>query len=259
MDNNLDSTGCLLEAQVFHSRHVEAGNAFKYPVLNVFLDLAKIDTFNKRLKDDFLNILSIKEKAYLNHNQNLKNEIDSFIYRNFGLKFERIFLQTMPSMFGYVFNPVNFWYCFEGDILSAVLCEVSNTFGEKHYYWLYQEGKNLNHHWIVAKKVFHVSPFFPIQGYYKFRFNLDNSIVHVDIQHLDDNDQLKLITWIRGNKISIQQLSISKLIFKYGWFTPMVVFKIHYQALKLFLKKVTFFKKPQPPIKDISYESTYTR
>jgi len=110
-----------------------------------------------------------------------------------------------------------------------------------------------------SKKVFHVSPFFPIQGYYKFRFNLDNSIVHVDIQHLDDNDQLKLITWIRGNKISIQQLSISKLIFKYGWFTPMVVFKIHYQALKLFLKKVTFFKKPQPPIKDISYESTYTR
>ena len=41
----------------------------------------------------------------------------------------------MPRVMGYVFNPVSFWICRDKDKnIRAVICEVHNTFGEKHSY-----------------------------------------------------------------------------------------------------------------------------
>jgi len=256
MENDLVLQNCILDSVVFHSRQIQATNAFRYPVLNVVMDVAEYKAFNHILKDNYKNILSVNGCNYLHGKENIHTEINKYIFDHFNLKFDQIFLQTIPKMFGYVFNPVSFWYCIKDGVLSAVLCEVANTFGEKHYYWLYQNGENLNNQWLVARKNFHVSPFFPIEGFYKFRFKFDKNNIHVDIQHFDDQGHIKLTTWINGKILAIKDFSLLRLILRFGWFTPMVMIKIHYQALKLFFKKVTFFKKPQPPIKEITHESS---
>ena len=72
----------------------------------------------------------------------------------------RILLLTHPRVFGYVFNPVSFLYCYEprGRLLVRV-AEVSNTFGDRHAY------AGSRPAW-GDKQLMHVSPFFPMAGSY---------------------------------------------------------------------------------------------
>ena len=83
---------------------------------------------------------------------------------------------TMPRMLGYVFNPVSFWFCRDrSGALRAVLCEVNNTFGESHCYLVHHDDLRPIEPdaWLDGRKAFHVSPFLPVEGGYRFRFRLD--------------------------------------------------------------------------------------
>jgi len=78
-----------------------------------------------------------------------------------------IWLHTLPRVLGYAFNPVSFWFCHRADgALRAVVCEVNNTFGERHCYLLvHDDGRPLQ--WgeeLTARKVFHVSPFCKVKA-----------------------------------------------------------------------------------------------
>lgn len=246
-----------LPGYVYHARNETAKNSFKYPHLNVLIPLhenKEVYNFKLAWGIEVLSEQLLDKKSELS----LYNKIKKFVEQNLNFNFEEVYLQTIPKMYGYVFNPVNFWYFKSNKILTAVLCEVNNTFGEKHYYWLYQKGQDIENVWLEAHKVFHVSPFFPIEGKYRFRFNFSDK-VHVDIHFLNEDNSLKLVTWVNGHKTQLSDMSAGSILLKYGWLTPLVVIKIHYQALKLFFKKVKFFKKPEPPHKEISYESSLTR
>jgi uncharacterized protein len=136
---------------------------------------------------------------------------------------------------------------------------VNNTFGETHYYWLYEQGEPIADKWLRAEKNFHVSPFFDIEGEYRFRFCPRPDELHVDIHFLNADGSLKLNTWVKGKLNCLKQVSVLGLIFRYGWMTPLVVFRIHYQAIKLFFKKVKFYRKPHLPKKEITYGSAVVR
>ena len=161
-------------------------------------------------------------------------------------------------MFGYAFNPISFWYFFKAGTLEAVLCEVSNTFGEKHYYWLYEQGADLRYRWLLAKKEFHVSPFFDLNGYYKFKFLYQANKLEAHIQFINADHSLRLVTWIKGELSPLQEASLVRILLAYGWMTPLVVFRIHFQAAKLYIKKVKFFSKPQRPTKDVTHGTSFT-
>lgn len=163
-------------------------------------------------------------------------------------------LHTYPRMLGYAFNPVSFWYFHNtaGDC-TAVLCEVNNTFGERHFYFLqHDEGKPVNKGAsLFAEKHFHVSPFFPVQGQYRFRFmdSENRSVARIDYF---DQGQLQLSTSVSGELNSPTAGLWINTILKYGWFTVMVITKIHWQALKLLLKGAKFHSKPTPPEKPLT-------
>lgn len=250
----------LMQGHVYHSRSETASNSFKYPIFNVYFSVSHVQELHQLLKRKFMSWLSLNDQDYLkkSSSKNLSEKCKLFLEERFNYKAETIFLQTIPRMFGYAFNPVNFWYCYRAEKLEAVLCEVNNTFGETHYYWLFDEGKDLKNQWLKAEKQFHVSPFFAVDGEYKFRFCPEKQFLHVDIKYLNLDGSLKLNTWVRGELTLLENISFAHLVCKYGWLTPLVVFRIHYQALKLFIKKVQFFRKPSPPIKEITNGSSYT-
>lgn len=249
----------LMQGQVYHSRSETAKNSFKYPIFNIYYSVAQTEELKSLLQNKFKSFLSFRDDDYLISQETLSldKKCQNFLATKFDYQADKVFLQTIPRMLGYAFNPVSFWYCYKAEKLDAVLCEVKNTFGETHYYWLYQQGEDLNNKWLVAEKKFHVSPFFAIEGEYRFRFRSTPESLHVDIHFLNTDGTVKLHTWVQGDLVKLEAVSFLSLLIRYGWMTPLVVFRIHYQALKLFFKRVKFFKKPNHPEKEITHGTRF--
>lgn len=165
-----------------------------------------------------------------------------------------IFLHTFARVLGYVFNPVSFWFCHRTDgSLRAVVCEVNNTFGERHCYLLaHDDGSALCYgEALPARKVFHVSPFCAIEGRYQFRFVVTSqqSVARVDY---DDALGPLLETSINGRLEPLTDAAIAGAFFRFPLFTFTVVARIHWQALKLWLKRLPFFPKPPCPAAEVT-------
>ncbi len=165
-----------------------------------------------------------------------------------------IWLHTFPRVLGYVFNPVSFWFCHRADgALRAVVCEVNNTFGERHCYVLgAPEGGALA--WgesLEAAKVFHVSPFCSVEGRYRFRFMLarrdggERFVARID--HDDAHGPL-LETSIEGRLTPLTDRALLQTFLRRPLFTFGVVARIHWQAVRLVWRRVPFFSKPAPPV-----------
>ena len=158
-------------------------------------------------------------------------------------------LMTLPRMLGYVFNPVSFWFCRDRDgALRAVLCEVNNTFGESHCYLVHRPdlGPIGGEEWFEGRKVFHVSPFLPVEGSYRFRFRHDAGRIHVDVNY-HDAEGLMLATSVGGRRELLDDATVLRRFLGNPMMTLGVIARIHWQALKLWRKRVTFHRKPQPP------------
>jgi uncharacterized protein len=163
-----------------------------------------------------------------------------------------VVLQTMPRILGYVFNPVSFWYCHDRDgVLRAVLAEVSNTFGERHNYLVHhadlrpiEAGDRLR-----ARKVFHVSPFFEIEGEYRFSFGVRQELRYVTIDYWV-GDELRLATRIAGHGVPLTGAAMRRWLLQFPLMTFGVIARIHWQALRLWWKRVPFFSKPELPIEE---------
>jgi DUF1365 family protein len=165
-----------------------------------------------------------------------------------------IWLQTFPRVLGYVFNPVSFWICTQTNgQVNAVLAEVNNTFGERHCYLLHHDsGKALQSgETLISKKVFHVSPFCDVRGDYHFRFlfpqdsnSKRNSVCRIELHE----DGAPLInTSISGLAQPLSRHILCLAFLRYPLMSLGVIGRIHWQALKLWLKGVPFHSKPKPP------------
>jgi hypothetical protein len=157
-----------------------------------------------------------------------------------------IWLQSYPRIFGYAFKPVSFWYCERVDgTLAAIVAEVNNTFGERHCYLL--AGPTLA--WgreQCAAKVFHVSPFCATGGSYRFTFRREAAAISARIDH-DDRDGALLQTGVAGRLQPLNAGSAARTLLRMPLMTLGVIARIHWQALRLWIKGVPFVRKPIPP------------
>ncbi|MEY4364013.1 MAG: hypothetical protein RLZZ24_1365 [Pseudomonadota bacterium] len=155
-----------------------------------------------------------------------------------------VWLHTYPRVLGYVFKPVSFWYAHDAnDRLRAIVVEVNNTFGERHCYLLTQPRWGVE---LTAEKVFHVSPFCKVEGHYRFRFLRTDSHVVARIEH-DDAQGPLILTSLSGQLQLATRAAQWQALLRHPMMTLMVVIRIHWHALQLWLKRVPFFHKPQPP------------
>ncbi len=168
-----------------------------------------------------------------------------------------VVLHAFPRMLGYVFNPVSFWVCHDQERrVRAVLAEVSNTFGEHHNYLVaHEDGRAIESgETLEARKVFHVSPFCEVVGRYQFRFCFDASrwLARIDYFDADKGGEPLIATSISGAPRPLTRVLARQLLWRYRWFTIGVIARIHWQATKLWLKRVPFVPKPAPLAKLIS-------
>ena len=164
-------------------------------------------------------------------------------------------LHAYPRVLGYTFKPVSFWYCHraaddQDGALRAIVVEVNNTFGERHCYVLDAPRYGVEQR---ADKAFHVSPFNPVQGHYRFRFMRSahgeqaRAVARVDFYDDASTDAAVLQTSVSGTLQPVTPALLRRALLRYPVMTLGVMLHIHTQALRLWMKKVPFFRKPAPP------------
>lgn len=246
----------LYTGQVVHKRIGHAAHQFVYPALFICFPLESRKQLSNRLCSyNRFNVLSFHEKDYGN-GVDAQAWIDDVLTRHdlADIANGQVWLQTQPRVLGYVFNPVNFWYCHDQQQqLRAIVCEVNNTFGERHCYLLtHAQHEVINNHSVLqCQKVFHVSPFFAVEGEYQFKFIKHGQTRSVAINYFV-NQQLQLKTVVTGRAQALTATNILRSLTKLGWTTVNVVLGIHWQAFKLWRKGAIFHSKPQSPRMEIS-------
>jgi hypothetical protein len=234
----------LLIGQVMHRRLRPVVNAFTYPVFFVQLPVADLAAGNGPFFSvDRNNLLSFHQKDHGPRDGSPLLPWIQALLRRHGLPDDgEVILQCFPRVFGFVFNPVSFWFCRNRDgQLIAVLAEVSNTFGGRHSYLLHnpdgtplREGQELR-----ADKAFHVSPFCEVEGGYRFRFFVERKCPVVRIDYDDAEGEL-LLTSVSGKSTAWSTRALLGALLRMPLLTAGIVFRIHWQALKLWVKGVPF-------------------
>ena len=235
----------LYEGRIYHERFKPFNHKFFYNLFFIKFPISKINELNTTvLSLNRFNLFSLYDKDYLDgSNRPLSLKIKEVLNRE-GVKAEgEIYLQTTLRVLGYGFNPVSFWYIHDlNGQLEAILSEVNNTFGDRHYYLL-QNFENYKK--ISTKKVFHVSPFFDIEGDYQFSFNPKS----VSINYFDNknHDYFFKSSIAETSVMDYSSKNLLKMFFKHPLMSFVVMFRIHWQALKLYFKKAQFYRRPEPP------------
>jgi uncharacterized protein len=234
--------------QVRHARLRPARNAFGYPTYFLMLPMRSLARHGAgELARNRCALISFYDKDHGNGGSNALKWLDDLL-QNEGIvdATGEVWLHCYPRVLGFTFKPVSFWYCHRADGgLRAVVVEVNNTFGERHVYLLdhAQFGKEM-----LASKAFHVSPFCQVKGIYRFRFmttaHVGRTVARIDYE---DEQGMLIQTSVSGDLQPLNAQSARKALFSYGAMTLAVIARIHWQAVKLFVKRVPFFTKPAPP------------
>ncbi len=251
----------LCFGQVRHRRLRPVLHSFAYASYYVRLPLRTLGQggFGSALfSRNRFNLLSWYERDYGDGQQPLLAWLDGLLVAEGITDADgEAWLQTMPRVLGYAFNPVSFWFCHRRDgALRAVLCDVHNTFGERHLYLL-DTGAAMDFGTeLQARKVFHVSPFCKVEGRYRFQFlrkdqagGDQTTLARVDYD--DDTGALLETSWA-GRARPVSNASVLRAFFAYPLMTAFVVLRIHLQALRLWWQRVPFFSKPSPPQHKVS-------
>ena len=243
----------IVHGEVAHARHRPKPHAFTYPAFCLQLPLSQLAALPARgIAYNARGAVAFHDR---DHGACDGSALSPWIARLLaaeGIAADgEIVLYAFPRMFGYVFNPVSFWVCHDrAGRVRAVLCEVCNTFGERHNYLLaHPDGRPLaSGETLGARKVFHVSPFCDVKGRYEFRFHFGAQRWLARIDYFDDESALPLLaTRISGSTTPLDRAAARGLVRRYRLFTLGVIARIHWRALRLWLGGAPFFRKPPPP------------
>lgn len=165
----------------------------------------------------------------------------------------RVELLAQPRVLGHVFNPVSFWLVRDAnDALRTVVAEVTNTYGDRHSYLCHRDdfAPITREDSLSARKVFHVSPFQPVEGGYAFRFDIDDKKIGIWIDYTTGNSGL--LATLTGRRAPLTNIGIVGAMLRRPFGSRRVLGLIHWQALKLWWKGVLFRSRPEPPAEEVS-------
>jgi len=250
----------LYRGTVSHTRKTPVKHSFDYPIFYAAIDLDSFETGDdlpSLLSLDNFNLFSLRQKDYgAQTREGLKDYVQS-VFSEVGVKRPyKIVLLTMPRLLGYAFNPISIFYALDakGNV-TGVVYEVHNTFGERHSY-AFAISDDLSHHSI--EKSLYVSPFFHVDGGYRFTQITPGRKLKLGIQY-SVKEKTVFSAALSAVRSPLTSKMLLKVFFLYPLLTLRVTAAIHFQALKLWLKKVPLTSKPAPPKQAVSSKTSQTK
>jgi uncharacterized protein len=245
----------LYHGWVSHRRVTPTRHAFRYRLYMVWLDLAELEqVFAGRWLWSARRpaLARFRREDYLApHDRPLDVAVRDLVAARTGRRpAGPVRMLAHLRYFGVCFNPVAFYYCYDGDgALEAVVAEVSNTpWQERHAYVLpvataADDGRTRL--WRFGKD-FHVSPFMPMDMDYEWRFDTPGERLNVHMLNRRDGRPVFDATLTLARR-PIQAATLAAALARFPLITVGVVARIYWQALRLWLKRTPFHAHPESP------------
>ena len=247
---------CIYNGEVNHTRFKPVKHFLNYKTFSLFIDLDEIEQLDKSISifsHNKFNIFSFYNKDHGDRDGNcLKKWVMSNLqkYKIEG-NISKIKILCYPRIFGYVFNPLSIFYCYENDKLKSIFYEVKNTFNEQHtYIFKIKDGEEIKQ---KCKKKFYVSPFMDMETFYNFKLIDPNQRLSVMIKQTDAEGTVLTATQTGYKKeFNFKQLLIN--FFRYPLMTLKIISSIHFEALLLWKKGAIYRKRDKKVFNNLSYE-----
>ena len=243
----------LYRGWVRHRRFAPVANAFRYELFFVYLDLAELPSV---FEGSRLFSVEGRTPAVFRRSDHfgdpsvpLDTAVRDLVEGNTGKRpAGPVRILTHLRYFGHCFNPVSFFYCFDpaGESVETFVADVSNTpWKERHLYVLPSSQSAGRPPWRVFAfdKAFHVSPFMPMDLRYEWRFQEPGREIHVHMRNFERGTRLFDAT-LALSREEITPRSLRAALLRHPAMTVKVVAAIHWQALRLTLKRAPFHDHP---------------
>lgn len=253
------SHSAIYRGEVMHHRFRPTRHRFIYKVDSFLFNLDSLQEEASQLRwfsVDRFNLFSFYHRDFGNSDGTTGRQYIEGVLTEQGCDQHpaRIELLCYPRILGYTFNPLSVYYCYSSsDDLFAVLYEVSNTFGQRHSYFLPVKTEQQQADYLrqACDKVFYVSPFIPMEARYHFRLRRPDEQLLLAIRETE-NQQALLHAVFRGERQPLSDRSLLGSFCRLPMMTLRIVLAIHWQAAKLFIKGLRILPRPDEPERRIS-------
>lgn len=259
---------CIYTGRVRHRRYSPVAHEFSYPLYMMYVDLAELHHVFDRYwfwsSKNFALSWFRRADHFGGPDTSLDDSIRNLVKTKTGNRpTGPIRLLTHFRNFGYCFNPVSFYFCFDpkDSKVETIVAEVNNTpWNEQHCYVLSENDNlgNVRNKRFRFSKQFHVSPFMQMDIDYDWRFVQPGERLNVHMENLQSNTA-------SGSKVfdatlvmkrrPINSANLAKSLLGFPVMTGKVILSIYYQAMKLWLKKARFYPHPKHDVKQFKHDN----
>ena len=259
----------LYFGDVMHARLKPVGHRFSYRVMNLLIDLDRLDEADRQSRLFGVNRAALYSFHESDHGDRDGTSLRAYAQRCAGLHGidltdGRVLLLCYPRLFGYTFNPLSVYFCYRaGGGLALMIYEVRNTFGEIHPYILPVTPAQTSAAGIrqQQRKLFYVSPFIEMAMRYHFRISEPQDAVRIRILETDDTGPLLAATF-NGKRRALTTAALLRSFFSLPVVTVKILAAIHWEALRLWIKGVRFVPRTKAKTADprlaAEYNGAYT-
>jgi DUF1365 family protein len=241
----------LYECTILHRRLQPKRHEFVYRMFLFHLNIDELSGIAERIPFFSVgepNLYSLREEDYFQfHSRGLRANVETFLQaQNFPSIPVGIHLLTLPRLLGYTFNPISVFFCYDADARPLVaVIQVGNTFGELKPYLVPPTPDGTGFHIRVAKD-YYVSPFSAPDLAFDFHFQNPGRHLRIRIDEYQGDERI-LISSLTGSREELTAGHLARLTLRFPLVTLKVIFLIHFEALRLWLKGIPFRRKEADP------------
>ena len=243
----------LYAGAVSHRRFAPRGHRLRYRMFQMLLDLDEARDLGRRLRLFSCNRFNLFSHFDRDHGDGRADGLRAWVEDALGeagipVTGGQILLLCLPRVLGHVFNPLSVYYCFQTDgSLAATLYEVNNTFGQRHFYLIEAKPDEDGIIRQSCAKALHVSPFMDMHMDYDFALSVPSDHVRTSVMVSEPGGALILTATFAGARRDLTDSGLLAAAISYPLMTLQVVAAIHFEAVKLWFKRLPWRPPPQPP------------